>query len=178
MLNNVPKGINLLTRNVVMNHPNTFNCEMYRKVVTRQAADTWADDPTMGGMGVLDTDDEEQYEYEFIGHGFALPAENFMPSPLVDKNDANIGYANEFRFLIEPAAKNSNEEGFFTVSTHDICYLLLYDGEHENPAKLAFEVVGRETTLNIPPFTTRYVCNRRDELDVTVNGELANPIED
>ena len=35
-----------------------------------------------------------------------------------------------------------------------------------DPVWLAFEVVGIETTVNIPPFTTRYICNRRDDLHV------------
>lgn len=174
MLNNVPNGLNQLVSNVVRYHPNTFNCEVLRKVVTRETAVMWGGDPTIGGMGVLDNEDEEEFEYQLMGAGFALPAETFQASPLMDKNDANIGYANEFRFLIVPAAQNSNEDGWFDIHTHDLVYILLFDGEHENPAKLCFEVVGREATNNIPPFSTRYICNRRDELDISVDGDMPN----
>ncbi len=118
---------------------------------------------------MLDDDDESEFKYECIGQGYALPAETFQASPLMDKNDANVGYTDEFRFLIEPVAEHSNQPGWFEISTHDLVYLLLFDGVNEKPAKLCFEVVGRETTNNIPPFSTRYVCNRRDELDVSVN---------
>lgn len=174
MLNRVPKGFNALTRNVVIYHPNTFNCEVYRKVLFRKDEGEWGGQPTVGGMGLLDDDDEENFKYDYIGSGYALPAETFQPSAMVDKNDATIGYAAEFRFLIEPEAEDSTDEHWFQISTHDIVYLLLYDGEHENPAKLAFEVVGRESTQNIPPFTVRYICNRRDDLDLDVFGEFVD----
>jgi hypothetical protein len=39
--------------------------------------------------------------------------------------------------------------------------------DEEGSVKLAFEVVGVETPINIPPYAMRYVCNRRAELDLT-----------
>lgn len=168
MLSNVPDAINRMARNVVKHHPNTFSCEVYRKHVTRTAADTVDGNPTMGGLGVLDTMDEEQFEYVFLGYGYALPAEGFGgPAPMVDRKDANIGSGNEFRFLIEPEAQ-SGEAEWFDVRSHDVMYLRL--GTGPAPGKLAFEVVGTETTSNIPPYTTRYVTNRRDDLHIPAGG--------
>lgn len=179
MISNVSKGVNALTRNVVINHPNTFFCEVYGKKILRKDPNeipgVIAGDPTWGGMGQLDDADEEDYEYEFKGNGYALPAEGFSPAPMVDHNDANIGPAPEFRFLIVPEAENSGEEGFFDLSTHDI--VLIPIGSGELWARLAFEVVGRETTMNIPPFCVRYVCNRRDDLHMDVNGNFLNQRE-
>ncbi|MBL8473794.1 MAG: hypothetical protein JNM98_18535 [Rhodocyclaceae bacterium] len=146
-----------MTRNIVKNHPNTFTCQVFRKEVTRPDA------ATLGGLGVLDTADEEQFEYVFMGNGCALPADQFAPAPMVSHGDANIGSGEEFRFLIEPEEPPGQPE-WFDIRTHDVVYLLM--GAGPSAAKLAFEVVGTETTSNIPPFTTRYITNRRDDLHV------------
>lgn len=163
MLNNVPQAINQLARNVVINHPNTFNCQVFRKTVKRAAPQTVGGLPTLGGLGVLDSMDEEDYEYTPLGHGHALPAEGFAPSPMMKRGDANIGPGDEFRFLIEPEEQSGHHE-FFIPRNHDVVYLLL--GTDPQPPKVAFEIVGEETTSNIPPYTTRYICNRRDDLDL------------
>ena len=163
MLNNVPGAINRMARNVVTNHPNTFNCQLFRKTVTRTAAESVAGNPTMGGLGVLDSMDEEQFEYTFLGNGYALHADGFAPAPMVKRGDANIGHADEFRFLIEPEEPSGHPD-WFDVRSHDVMHLLL--GEGPGAARLAFEIVGTETTSNIPPYTTRYVMNRRDDLHI------------
>lgn len=164
MLNAVPASINTLTRNVVLNHPNTFNCKVFREVVERAAPSTVGGLPTMGGMGVLDAEDEERIAHTFLGNGFALPAEGFAPSPMMGAQDANYGPAPEFRFLIEPEEPSGHAD-HFDVRKHDVIYLLLGDGP--TPPMVAFEVVGSETTTNLPPFTTRFICNRRDDLAVS-----------
>lgn len=165
MLNAVPQSINRLARNVVLNHPNTFNCKVFREVVERTAPDAIGGLPTLGGLGVLDPEDEEKIKHDFIGNGFALPAEGFAPSPMMSEGDANFGPTTEFRFLVEPE-EPSGMPGWFDVKKHDVIYLVLADGP--NPPMIAFEIVGTETTTNIPPYTTRYICNRRDDLGVSV----------
>lgn len=170
MLNNVPEAINRMTRNVVMNHPNTYSVQVFRKTITRTAPDAIAGAPTMGGLGVLDSMDEEQFEYAFLGNGFAMPAEGFAPAPMVKRGDANIYAGDEFRFLIEPEEPSGHPD-WFDVRNHDVMYLLL--GAGPDAPRLAFEIVGTETTSNIPPFTTRYITNRRDDLH-----QPAGPVED
>lgn len=169
MLNNVSIGLGVISRNVVINHPNTFNCKLYHQEIIRRTPTVFGGEPTLGGMGVLDEDDEVDYEYHFAGNGYALPAENFAESPLVDRNDANIGPKAEFYFLIEPEAQ-AGEPDFFTVSTHDV--LLLCLGTEADCAKLAFEVVSRLTKTNIPPYNAVYICNRRNDLDIAKGGKL------
>ena len=170
MLTNVQAGINAMTRNVIIHHPNTYNCEVYRKTVIRTAPDAVGGVPTLGGLGVLDTMDEEEYEYTFLGYGHALPAESFAPSPMVNHRDANIGSSDEFRFLIEPE-EPSSAPGWFDIRNHDVVYLLL--GTDEKPPKLAFEIVGIETTSNLPPYCSRYIANRRDDLDLLTPEDYA-----
>lgn len=167
MLTNVPSAINRMARNVVMNHPNSYNCQVFRKKVLRQGSETVDGNPTLGGLAVLDTMDEEKIEYEFIGNGFALPAEAFSPAPMVDRRDANIGTEEQYRLLIEPEGQSGSED-WFDLRTHDVVYLLL--GVGPNPARLAYEIMGAETTSNIPPYTTRYITNRRDDLHVAAGG--------
>lgn len=163
MLTNVPNAINRMARNVVMNHPNSFNCQVFRKSVTRTAPEAMGGAPTMGGLGVLDSMDEEQFEYRHLGNGYALPAEGFAPAPMVKRGDANIGAGEEFRFLVEPEEQSGHPD-WFDLRSHDVVYLLL--GSEPDAARLAFEVVGIETTSNIPPYTTRYIMNRRDDLHI------------
>lgn len=167
MLTNVPDGINRMTRNVIINHPNTFNCQVFRKIVTRTAPDAIAGAPTMGGLGVLDLMDEESFEYAFLGNGFSMPAEGFAPAPMVNRGDANIGSGDEFRFLIEPEEPSGHAD-WFDVRRQDVMYLLL--GVGPEAPRLAFEIVGTETTSNIPPFTTRYIANLRDDLHILAGG--------
>lgn len=164
MLTNVPAAVSRMARNVVINHPNTFSCQVFRKTVTRTASASMGGLPTMGGLGVISSDDEEQFEYAFLGNGYAMQAETFQPAQLMDRQDANNYSGEEFRLLIMPEAENDGEEGFFTPKKHDVVYLLI--GDDDDPPKIAFEVVGIETPLNIPPYVTRYVCNRRDDLHV------------
>lgn len=163
MLSNINNGLTRMARNVVLNHPNSYSCQVFRKKVNRVGESTVDGNPTLGGLAVLDNVDEEDFEYSFLGDGAAMRAETFAAAPLMDRQDANYGASDEVRFLIEPVAQ-SGEPNWFDVRTHDVMYLLL--GDDPQPAMIAFEVVGIETTSDIPPYTNRYICNRRDDLHV------------
>ena len=54
MLTNVPSAVNRMARNVVINHPNTWECQVFRKRVTRTDGAPVGGLPTMGGLGVLE----------------------------------------------------------------------------------------------------------------------------
>jgi len=159
MLTNVPQGVNRMARNVIVNHPNTFNCQVFRKKVTRPG-DLSGGMPKLGGLGVMSSDDEEQVEWEFIGNGYTMQAEQFGPAYMMDRQDANNNGGDEFRFLIEPE-EAPGMPGSFEVKKNDIALILL--GEE---VRIAYEVVQVETTINIPPYVMRYVMNRRGDLDV------------
>lgn len=160
MLVNVPSAINRMTRNIVINHPNTWECQVYRKSVTRADEPLEGGLPAMGGLGVLSSDDEEKVEWQHLGNGYALPVDQFSPSSMMDRQDANIGFANEFRFLIEAEAE-TNAPGYFVPRKNDILVLVITDD-----VRLAFEIVDVEAVNNIPPFSMRYVANRRGDLDL------------
>lgn len=145
-----------MARNVVMHHPNAFNCQVYRLTYTAAPVDPDA-------VGSMDQEDRDTVTAEWIGNGYALPAEAHQPGPMMDHGDAQNGAGTEFRFLIEPEEPAGNPH-HFELRKRDILYLLL--GSGDAPARLAFEVVGTEALVNIPPYTVRYICNRRDDLHV------------
>ncbi len=160
MLNNVPGAVNRMTRNIVINHPNTWECQVFRKTVNRGGESMSGGLPTLGGIGVMAADDEEDVSFELVGIGYALQAEMFSASSMMDRQDANNGFAGEFRFLIEPE-EPTGMLGDFTIKKRDVFYLVISDD-----VKLAFEIVDVETVINIPPFAMRYVANRRGDLDI------------
>lgn len=162
MLTNVPTAVNRMSRNVVVNHPNSVNCQVFRKTVTRTGP-VVSGAPTLGGLGVISSEDEEQFDYAWVGNGFALQAEAFQASAMMDRGDANNNFGNEFKFLIEPE-EPTGMPGNFTPQKYDVMYLLL--GIEPGSPKIAFEIVGIEAVLNIPPFCTRFIANRRDDLHI------------
>lgn len=162
MLNNVPVGINAMARNVIINHPNTFNCEVYRRQVLRPDPQAGGA-PTLGGMMVLSVDDEQDIEWALAGLGYALPAEQFQAAQMMDRRDAHNGEGEEFRFLIEPEEMVGNPGGF-EIKNKDVIYLIL--GVGPDAPKVAYEIVAVEAVVNVPPYVPRYVTNRRDDLDL------------
>jgi len=162
MLTNIPVGINSMARNVIINHPNTFNCEVYRRTLQREGPEEGGM-PTLGGMMVLNSEDESEINWSLVGLGFALSAEAFQPAGMVDRRDATFGGLEEFRFLIEPEQMLGNPGGF-AINKHDVIYLLI--GEGEMAAKIAHEIVDVESTVNVPPYVSRFITNRRADLDL------------
>lgn len=166
MLNQVPRAINRLAAQIVHRHPNSIGIQLFRKRVTRTPTHT------MGGLGVLSAEDEESIEYDFIGLGSALPNADDAASPTLvnDNRDVYHGNGQEFRFLIEPEAQ-AGENGFFIPTQGDVIVLWLDD---DGSLRVPFEVVDSETVNNLPPFSIRYICNRRDDLLWAVN-DLDDP---
>jgi len=157
MLNAVPEELTKMARSVVINHPNAWNCEVYRKKLLRTDAVTQIGGiPTLGGLSVLDSEDESAIKWEWIGNGFALQAEPYQPSLMMSSGNAVNNATLELRFLIVPESS-----GDFIPKKHDVIYLLLGD-----EIKLAWEIIAIEAMVNIAPYTTRYVMNKRNDLDL------------
>ncbi|SEN69789.1 hypothetical protein [Nitrosomonas marina] len=159
MLNNVPSGINRMRRNVVINHPNTWECQVFKKTVNRNGEPVVGGLPTLGGAMVLSSEDEESVSWEHVGSGYALEAETFSPASMTDRQDANIG-PNVVRYLIEPEFPEGME-GHFFIRKHFVIYMVITD-----EVRVAYEVVDIETVMNVSPYATRFVMNRRSDLDL------------
>lgn len=171
MLSNVSTGINAIARNVIINHPNAFNCEVYRRKRLRVDPEVGGA-PTLGGMMVLSIDDESEVSWELVGLAYALPADLFQPSSAVDRRDANDGFSVEYRFLVEPEEMLGNPGGF-KIEKNDVFYIIM--GAGATAAKIAHEIVDVEATVNVPPYVERYVTNRRDDLDLMPGDDGIDP---
>jgi len=161
MSHSIPAAMNAALRNVLLHHPHAFNCEIYRKIILRTGIDTVAGLPTLGGLGVLDSMDEEDFDYIFIGMGFALPISGFAPVSLVQNEDAGLETETHVCFVIEPEAEIGQAD-YFQIQRHDVMYLRL--GKALNPPKLAWEILSRESLGHLSGFTRRFICARRDHL--------------
>jgi len=158
MLNTVPQAVNDMARAVLENHPNTYNCQIYRKVINRVSDSEMGGRPTIGGLGTVDSEDEDDFSYAYLGNGYALQAEPFQPSSMMDRQDANNSFDTELRFLI---CADTDQD--IVLKKRDVVYLLL-----GNTIKMAWEITAIETIINIPPFNLRYIMNRRDDIDFYV----------
>jgi len=151
VLNNVPTAINSMARNVVLNHPNAYNVVIMRKQVNR------AGGATIGGMAVMDSEDEDDISYSLLGNAFALQTETYADGFMMERLDAAQSGASEERYLIEPEIL-----GAFTIKKHDIMYKIIGN------VRLAYEINNIEATGNIAPYNYRYVCNISDELTTVI----------
>ena len=150
--------INKAARGIVINHRHTKNCIVVRKKVNRNPANP----SIIDGVVNLSSEDEENIEWELLGNGYMLPADLFSASKMMDNQDANNNIAqDELRFLIEPEV-DQGQVGWFSPQKYDVCFQIVGN------VRLAFEVVAVETTSNVPPYTQRYVCNRRDDMHFAI----------
>ena len=152
---NVANKIAANVRRIVINHPNALECLALRKQVTR------ADPKSMGGMRVLSSEDEHEVEYTELGAGYVVFADQFQGGGLFDSSDAVLGDSEEYRFLIEPEVSDS-EPGHWTPQKRDIIYLVFSDS-----VRIAYELVGHTSPVNMPPFKPIWIANRVSEMDVT-----------
>ncbi len=167
MLNRIPESIRKSNRAVTLRHPNNMDCELLRKTVTRVSTDTpdeIAGSPTLGGMFVMDSEDEHDYEYNLVGTGklvnlgiFVTDGSNFQDG------DETLTYAgNMIEALIEPTAEEGFD-GYFVPDKHDLLNVFLGAGYSRT-----YEIVGITGNIDIHPYTRRYVLNPREDENVGV----------
>jgi hypothetical protein len=157
--------MNAAARRVTLRHPNAVDCVLFNKVVNRVSTGNANDgSPLLGGMGVLNSDDEHDYDYEEKGKGrlvflgiFQTDGSNFLD------NDESISYyGNLVEALIEPVSE-PDEAGFFLPDKHDLLTVDMGAGVIQS-----YQIVGVTGSVAVPPYTRRYVLNPRndDELGV------------
>jgi hypothetical protein len=155
----IPQAQNLAARRVVIKHPNSVPCQVFRMIVNR-AEPLSGGVPTIGGLGIMTPDDEWDYSWQELGVGWALRAQPFDPSIMMDRQDANNSTGDDFRYMIEPVGEPFTE-GWFDIKNQDVVYLTPFPN-----IKLAFEIVGQEAVTDMFPYATRYILQRSDRLDV------------
>lgn len=163
MLNNVAVQLNKANRMATLRHPNACECSVLRKTVNRVSdgdPDTFSGLPTIGGLGVLDSEDEANYDYIKIGEGMVVLMGVFQTNGgNWSDADTNIGYPDIplVEAMVE-CSLNPDEEGFFVTGKHDV--LVIHFGAG---IVVPYEVVGETGSVAIPPYTKRYIIQPRSD---------------
>lgn len=166
MLTSVPISINTSNRQVVLRHPNSFDAVVSRKRLVRVENDPatglpseMGDTPTMGGMGVLRSEDEADFEYDELGPAkvqFVGPGP-FQQQDVIER-DNGLEPEAQRPVLIECLAAPGSAE-YFLADSGDLVMLQLAPG-----VVIGYEVASVGGTVNIPPYTRRLILNPRDDL--------------
>lgn len=167
MLNNVVNAVNALARRRVLRDPNRYRVSAFRKRVIRHDSPLdglMGGAPTLGGMGVLDSEDEYDVTWDDLGDGWAIFTEAYqaMDSTITDDRSSALPSAQVRRALIEPD-EETGQPGWYPIEKHDVVFFWV-DREDRRAPKAAYEVIAVEPVLSIPPYAYRYVLNIRDDL--------------
>lgn len=156
MLNQVPQALRAANRTMVLRHPNSMPCQVWRKVVTRTLGagpDLVGGIPTLGGMAVLDPEDEAQVDYTMIGAGMVLFAGVYEGTKLSDARDAPEAMATALA-MIEP-----DEAGAFEPKDSDLIMAMPGGG-----VVIPYEVTNVVNAVNIPPYVPKYELSAQGDL--------------
>lgn len=155
MLNQAAAAMRVANRAMVTRHRNAMDCQVYRKTVTRTAgaeSGSLGGLPSLGGMGVIDSEDEAQVDFTLLGEGKVLFTQRYEGSTLADRRDnaeATTGEA-----LIEP-----NEEGAFEPKDGDLIMAMPGAG-----VVITYEVSRVLNVVNIPPYVAKYELEPQGDL--------------
>ncbi|NDI85076.1 hypothetical protein [Undibacterium crateris] len=163
MLNSIPKQIAKGARSVTLKHPNAFDCDAYRKVLSRGSDGQMGGVPTMGGLGVLDSEDEDDVDWHLLGDCKMLQVGTFEPSSFNDRETTLDVKYTQMIALIESLADPDTKE-YFIADKHDVIFINISES-----VAIGFEIVDIIGDINIAPYTRKYVLEKRDEL-LYVNG--------
>jgi len=164
MLNNIPASINFSVRQVVLRHPNSMECSVWRKRLLRVEPDpatglpsTMGGSPTLGGMGVLRSEDEAEFDYQELGPGRMLFSGVFQANDIVERDDAIVPQNLQEAQVVSVADTSKPE--YFEADTGDLIMLDMGLG-----VVLAYDVATITGNLAIPPYTRKLMLNPRDDL--------------
>jgi hypothetical protein len=171
MLNTVAIAVNRANRQRTLREPNRIDCVLFTKEVGRTNAtpepDDVEDEPgSLGGAGVLSDEDEVNYSWveacEAVIHfsqGYAAPLGN------TSNDGAYLDYADGVvEASIEPVI-DPGKDGYVLPDKRMLVAVLVGGGVIVN-----YEIVGVTGSLNIPPYTRKYLLNPRP--DEAVNDTL------
>lgn len=153
MITAIPQRVAQASRQVTLKHPNALHCFVFRKKVVRQGNAGPGGLPTLGGMGVLSSEDEPEFEYVKLGEARILITSHFEPSSLSDSENFPLPVS-VAEAQIEPLDVTA-----FDVQKNDLVAATPGGG-----VLIAFEVVDMPSTVNIYPYTRKFVVSPRDDL--------------
>lgn len=150
MLNQVPNALRKANRTMVMRHPNSMECQVWRLKATRTAGAQAGNEgglPTLGGLAVMKADDEPEVEYEMLGSGMVQFCGVYEPTTLSDARDNAEAEATAIApALIEPLVENG-----FECKPNDMVMVMPGGG-----VVVTYEVTRVLNTVNIPPYVPKY----------------------
>jgi hypothetical protein len=157
MLTQVPNGLRQANRIMVLRHPNAVDALVFRRSVTRTAgagAGNAGGLPTLGGLTVMDSEDEPEVSYIELGQAKVLFTGAYERQTINDRRDAPeaapLGEA-----LIEP----TSAPAAFDIRDGDMVHVLPGLG-----TVIPFEVTNVINTVNIPPYVPRYELSAQGDL--------------
>lgn len=164
MLTRVPESVVHQTRMVTLYHPNAMDCTVWRMQVLRTEVDPATGEPsedigapTLGGLGVMRSEDEDNYEYVELGSAKCMFCGQYQPNDMNERDSALI-QANAQEAQVEALAYPGSSD-YFVADTNDLVLLHLGLG-----VIMAFTVAAVTGSLNIPPYNRKLVLNSRDDL--------------
>jgi hypothetical protein len=144
-------------RLVTLRHPNSIDCMVYQKKITRHDSepDTGMAGglPTQGGLGVLVSDDEADIDYVKIGMGKLLFTGQFAGGELPSDSavlNADAAQLEAQIELIEPG---------YVIHKGDMIGLMPGAG-----IVIGYEVMDLLGPVNIPPYITKFRLAQHDAL--------------
>lgn len=168
MLNNVAIAANKANRQRTMRHPNALDCVLFTKQVDRQdEGGAYDGAPTLGGAGMLSSEDEVNYSWVVacdarisFAQGFAAPLGN------TSDDGQRLDYENQvLEASIEPVP-NPGTEGYVLPDRQMLVAVLVGGGIIVN-----YQVVDVTGNINIPPYTRKYLLNPRPDEAATADLE-------
>ena len=168
MLNNVAIAMNKANRQRTLREPNAIDCVLFTKQVERESEGASFDGyPDLGGVGVLNDEDEVNYSWVYacdakihFAQGYAAPLGNTAD------NGARLDYADGVtEASIEPII-DPGQPGYVQPAKRMLVALLMGDGLIIN-----YEIVDVTGNVNIPPYTRKYLVNPRPDEAATADME-------
>lgn len=159
MLNNVPKAVARASRLVTLRHPNAIDCTVMRKKLLRpESGESLGDVPNIGGLGVLDAEDEADYQYEPVGDAKILFS-GVWDTQGSNWNDGDTGV------IYDQAPREACIE-FVDEGLAAADYVRKPDMISVEPGGgivLIYEVLGESSSIAIPPYTRKYMLAARSD---------------
>lgn len=161
MLNGVPAQINRSARLVTLRHPNAMDCTVWGKTIKRTADETMGGLPTIGGVGLLDGEDEADYEYTERGDAKVVFTGQYVGEG-ANWNDQDTGaiYSSMPTEVLIECVLDPSDESYFVPEKPDIISV-----EPGGGIALIFEILGENSTVNLPPYTRRFIVAARSDTD-------------
>lgn len=164
MLNRVPEQIKRSARLVALRHPNAINATLFYKELNRTPDGTppeFGGIPTIGGVGVLDSEDEADFDYlEGPPCKVVFGGQYMGDFGNIRDNDASSIYRDMPVEAIVECALDPSDPDYRVPDKNDLLIL-----DYGSGVVMTYEVIGPTSTVEIPPYTRKYALAPRQDAE-------------